>query len=121
MLRWSTRDDQLRDRELALKSWSVFAVAYMPLCSDRARVPRDAIVRCSRDVRAPKSLRLPVFGPQLGIAAAVAGKVCVARTLKSYLTRTSHCSHQNRVWCSTVARNGISHNGGRRRVWMREP
>ena len=71
-----------------------------------------------------KSLRLPVLGPQLGIAAFVVERVCVARTLKVYLSRTASCAHQNRVWCSTVARNGVkgplSHKGDTHRVWMRE-
>ena len=122
-------DDQLSDRELGLKSWSLFAVACWPRCSDGARIPRDTVIfSTSGEVlwryEGTKSLRLPVLGPQLGIAASVVERVCVARTLKKYLSRTASCAHQNRVWCSTVARNGVkgplSHKGDTHRVWMRE-
>ena len=122
-------NDQLSDRELGLKSWSLFAVACWPRCSDGARVPRDTIVFTPTGevlwrYQGTKSLRLPVLGPQLGIAAAVVQKVCVVHTLKAYLSRTAGCAHQNRVWCSTVTRNGVkgplSHKGDTHRTWMRE-
>ena len=86
----------LSTAELALKSWSLFAVACWPRCSDGARLVRSSIKFSGNGevhfrYKGTKNLKVPILGPQLGIPADQADpKVCVARCMKAYLDPTAH-------------------------------
>ena len=107
-------NDALSDRELALKSWSLFALACWPRCSDGARLVRRSVKFTENGemhfrYKGTKNLKVPILGPQLGIPASQADpKVCVARCMKAYLhcTAATGFAHHDRVWCCTVRQNG---------------
>ena len=122
-------NDALSTAELALKSWSLFAVACWPRCSDGARLVRSSIKFSENGemhfrYKGTKNLKVPILGPQLGIPAEQADpNVCVARCMHAYLNRTAGFDHQDRVWCCTVKKNGaypaVSTRGDTLRGWMR--
>ena len=126
-------NDALSTAELALKSWSLLAVACWPRCSDGARVVRSSINFSENGemhfrYKGTKNLQVPILGPQLGIPAEQADpKVCVARCMKAYLDRTADFDpdfdHQDRVWCCTFKKDGgypaVSIRGDTLRGWMR--
>ena len=94
---WSQQpdNDALTTAELALKSWSLFAVACWPRCSGDAWLVRSSIKFSATAemlfcYKGTKNLRVPILGPQLGIPAdQVDPKVCVARCMKAYLDRSA--------------------------------
>jgi hypothetical protein len=122
-------NDDLSIFELAHKSFTLFATACWPRCSDAARVVRSSITfDPGGDMlfvyKGTKGLRLPILGPQLGVSAnSVAPKICVARTMRAYLERTKHLQHNDRVWCCTRPVKGqytsVCENGDTLRHWMR--
>ena len=107
-------NDALSTAELALKSWSLFAVACWPRCSDGARLVRSSIKfseigEMHFRSKGTKNLKVPILGPQLGIPAEQADpKMSVARCMKAYLhcTAGTGFAHHDRVWCCTVRQNG---------------
>ena len=102
---WAKQPDKdaLSTAELALKSWSLFALACWPRCSDGARLVRSSIKFTENGemhfrYKGTKNLKVPILGPQLGIPASQADpKVCVARCMKAYLDRTADLDRQHRV------------------------
>ena len=122
-------NDALLIADLAYKSWRLFAVACWPRCSDGARLVQSSIKFSENGdmhfcYKGTKNLKVPILGPQLGSPIYDADpKVCVARCKKSYLDRTAHFDHHDRVWCCTVKKDGgypaVSIRGDTFHGWMR--
>ena len=114
-------NDELPLRELALKSWSLWAIATFPRPSDGSKLVRSTLVRHEATGAlkfryfGTKELKLPVFSVELAVHPDVQKKICAVVAIEAYLSRTSGPAfkHGDRVWCSlTSGKNGCHHAVG---------
>ena len=95
-------DPQLSTAELGYKSWSLFAIACWPRCSDCARLVRPTVRGdgacwlCFR-YRATKELNLPVLTHEISVRADARSKVCTATAVMDFFARTKNYLHDDRV------------------------